>query len=59
MAQPRANAVMLTEVPKPANVARTPSVLEIVLHSGRVLRVPAGADIDTLWPVLQPLQTTC
>ena len=53
------NAVVLTEVPRPANVSRTPSVLEIVLHSGHVVRVPAGADTDTLQRVLQALQTTC
>ena len=53
------NPVVFTEVPKPANVPRTPSVLEIVLHSGHVVRVPAGADTDTLRRVLQALQATC
>ena len=53
------NAVVFTEVPPPANVPRTPAVLEIVLHSGHVVRVPAGADTDTLQRVLQVLQTTC
>ena len=51
--------VVFTEVPQPANVPRTPSVLEVVLHSGHVVRVPAGADTDTLQRVLQALQTTC
>ena len=46
------NAVVFTEVPQPANVPRTPSVLEIVLHSGHMVRVPAGADTDTLQRVL-------
>jgi len=54
------NAVVFTEVAPPANVlSRTPSVLEIVLHRRHVVRVPAGADTDTLRRVLQALQTTC
>jgi hypothetical protein len=53
------NAVVFTELPQPANVPSTPSVLEIVLHSGHVVRVPAGADTGTLQRVLQALQTTC
>ena len=52
-------AVVFTEVPRPATVPTTPPVLEIVLRSGHVLRVPAGADIDTLQRVLQALQTAC
>jgi transposase len=40
--------VVFTEVPSPANVPKTPSVLENVLHSGHVVRVAAGADTDTL-----------
>jgi hypothetical protein len=51
--------VVFTEVPKPANVARTATVVEIVLHSGHLVRVPAGVDADTLQRVLQALQTTC
>jgi hypothetical protein len=35
------------------------AILEIVLRSGHVLRVPAGADTDTLQLVLQVLQATC
>jgi len=53
------NALVFTEVAPPANVPRTPAVLEIVLHSGHVVRVPAGADTDTLQRVLQALQATC
>jgi len=53
------NAVVFTEVRKPANVPGTPAVLEIVLHSGHLVRVPAGADTDTLQRVLQALRTTC
>jgi hypothetical protein len=56
---PAENAVVFTEAPQSANVLRTPSVLEIVLHSGHVVRVPAGADTDTLPRVLQVLHTTC
>ncbi len=56
---PAENPVVFTEVPKPTNVPRTPSVLEIVLHSGHLVRVPAGADTDTLQRVLQALRTTC
>jgi hypothetical protein len=52
-------AVVFTEVPKPAKVPKTPSVLEIVLPSGHLVRVPAGADSDTLQRVLQALQRTC
>jgi hypothetical protein len=51
--------VVFTEVPPPVNVPRTPAVLEIVLHSGHLVRVPAGADTDTLQRVLQALRTTC
>ena len=56
---PAENPVVVTEVPKPAKVPKTPSVLEIVLFSGHLVRVPAGADSDTLQRVLQALQTTC
>jgi transposase len=42
------NAVVFTEVPPPVNVAMTPAVLEIVLDSGPIVRVPAGADAATL-----------
>ena len=52
--------VVFTEVPKPMNVLRTATVVEIVLHSGHLVRVPAGVDGDTLQRVLQALrQTTC
>ena len=56
---PAANAVEFTEVPRPATVPTTTPVLEIVLRSGHVLRVPVGADTDTLQRVLQALQTAC
>jgi hypothetical protein len=52
-------AVVFTEIPAPAKVPGTAAVLEIVLHSGHLVRVPAGADRDTLQRVLQALQTTC
>ena len=52
-------AVVFTEVPPSANVPRTAAVVEIVLHSGHLVRVPAGADTATLQRVLQALQTTC
>src|SRR6266478_1473078 len=51
--------VVFTEVRLPTNVARTSAVLEIVLPSGHLVRVPTGADTDTLQRVLQALQTTC
>jgi len=54
-----AKAVVFTEVPRPATVPMNPAVLEVVLRSGHVLRVPAGADSDTLQRVLQALQTAC
>jgi hypothetical protein len=53
------NAVVFTEVPKRVNLPRIPPVLEIVLPSGHLVRVPAGADSATLQRVLQALQTTC
>jgi hypothetical protein len=56
---PAENPVVFTEVPKPAKVPRTPAVLEIILPGGHIVRVPAGADTDTLQRVLQALQTTC
>ncbi len=37
---PATDAVVFTEVVPPAKVPRTPSVLEIVLYSGHVVRVP-------------------
>ena len=52
-------AVVFTEVPQPAKVARTASVVEIVLRSGDTVRVPTGADSETLQRVLQALQTRC
>lgn len=52
-------AVVFTEVPKPANVPRTATAVEIVLPSGHIVRVPAGADTATLRRVLQALRTTC
>ena len=53
------DAVVFTEVPRPATVPTTPPVLEIVLRGGHVLRVPVGADTDTLRRVLQVLQAAC
>jgi len=53
------NAVVFTEVPRPANVPGTAAVLEIVLPSGHLVRVPAGADTDTLRRVIEALRTTC
>ena len=34
-------------------------MLEIIAPSGHLVRVPAGADGDTLRRVLRVLQTTC
>ena len=51
-------AVVFTEVLQPANVMRMPGVVEIVVPSGHVVRVPAGADTATLQRVLQALGTT-
>jgi hypothetical protein len=57
---PASDAVVFTEVPRPASVSTTPPVLEIVLRSGHVkLRVLAGAETETLQCVLQALQTAC
>ena len=53
------DAVVFTEVPRPASVPTTPPVLEIVLRSGHLVRVPSGADTATLQRVLQSLQTAC
>jgi hypothetical protein len=56
---PASDAVLFTEVPRPVTVPTTPPVLEIVLRNGHVLRVPTGADTDTLQRVLRALQTAC
>jgi hypothetical protein len=40
---PAEEPVVFTEVPKPTNVPRTPSVLEIVLHSGHLVRGAGGS----------------
>jgi hypothetical protein len=53
------NAVVFSEVRPPANARRTPAVLEIVVPSGHLVRVPAGADSATLRQVLEALRTTC
>ena len=53
------DAVVFAEVPRPATVPTTPAVLEVILRTGHVLRVPAGADTETLQRVLQALQTAC
>jgi hypothetical protein len=53
------NAAVFTEVRPPASVRRTPAVLEIVVPSGHLVRVPAGADTATLRQVLEALRTTC
>ena len=37
----------------------TPAVVEVVLRNGHVVRVPAGADADTLNQVFQALQSAC
>jgi hypothetical protein len=56
---PASYAVIFTEVPRSATVPTPPPLLEVVLHSGHMLRVPAGADTETLQRVLQALQTAC
>src|SRR5258706_13477382 len=53
------NAVVFTEVPPPANVPGTAAVLEIVLHSGHLVRVPAGGRSHTLERGLHGPPTTC
>ncbi len=54
-----APAVAFTEVPAPVSVPQPPAVLEIVLASGHLIRVPAGADRATLQQVLAALQPRC
>ena len=53
------NGVVFTEVPPPVRVSRTSAVVEIVLDSGYVVRVAAGADSETLRRVLQALRAPC
>jgi hypothetical protein len=53
------NAVVFTEVPRAATGPAVPAIVEIVLRSGHVVRVPGGVDADTLQRVLQTLQATC
>jgi hypothetical protein len=48
------NPVVFTEVPPPANVPGTAAVVEIVLHSGHLVRVPAGADTAQRQPTTLP-----
>jgi hypothetical protein len=52
-------AVRFTEVPPPVNVFGTAGVVEVVLPSGHLVRVPAGVDSGTLQRVLQALQSIC
>jgi hypothetical protein len=54
-----APAVEFTEVPAPVSVPRPPAVLEVVLASGHLIRVPAGADRATLEQVLAALPPRC
>jgi hypothetical protein len=56
---PASDAVVFTEVRRPATVPTPPPGLEIILRSGHLLRVPASADTETLQRVLQALDTTC
>ena len=56
---PASDAVVFTEVRRPATLSTASPVLEVVLCTGIVLRVPAGADSETLQRVLQALQTAC
>ena len=56
---PSNDAVVFTEVARLTGRPMTPPVLEVVLCSGHMLRVPAGADAETLKQVLEVLQTTC
>jgi transposase-like protein len=56
---PASDVMVFSEVPQSATVPTTPFVVEIVLHNGHLVRVPAGVDADTLQRVLQVLQTTC
>jgi|SRR5271167_2407104 hypothetical protein len=56
---PASDAVVFTEVPPQAIVATPAPVMEIVLRSGHMLRVPRGADAETLQRVLQALQAAC
>ena len=53
------NPVVFTEVRPLVSVGRTPAVLEIVVPSGHLVRVPAGADSATLRQVLEALRMTC
>jgi len=55
--QSREGAFSELRLAAPARLA--PAVWEIVLRSGHVLRVPAGADTDTLQRVLQAVHTAC
>ena len=48
--------MVFTKVPLPTKVPGTPAVLEIVLPSRHLVRVPAGADSDTLQAHLQEQQ---
>jgi hypothetical protein len=56
---PASDAAVFTEVPRVARAPIVPPVLEIVLRSGHVVRVPVGVDIESLHRVLQVLQATC
>lgn len=52
-------AVVFTEVPRVAAGSAVPPIVEIILRSGHVVRVPGGVDTDTLQRVLHTLQATC
>ena len=56
---PAGEAVVFTEVPRPVSIPAIPAVLEVVLRDGHVVRIPAGADADTLNQVFQALQSAC
>ncbi len=56
---PASDAVGFTERTG-VSLERPPAgALEIILRSGHLLRVPAGADTETLQRVLQALQIAC
>jgi hypothetical protein len=56
---PAGETGVFTEVPRVATGPGVPTIVEIILRSGHVVRVPGGVDADTLRRVLQALQATC
>jgi hypothetical protein len=55
----RRSATAFTEVPLVASALAAPAIVEIVLRSGHVVRVPLGVEVARLRAVVAALEPSC